>query len=108
MSGMYPEYRRAGRFQVRPDLPEHRPQAPLFLHGSCGSLVRMDEKHVRLAPMHELPCERNLLPTGAMRGNRSGVSAGRKKSVVFTVHSAYGHRCRIGLELEKKHHEPCL
>ncbi len=84
-------------FQVRPDLPEHRPQAPLFLHGSCGSLVCMDEKHVRPAPMHDLPRNWNLLPTGAMHGKRSGVSAGRKKSAVFTVHSAYGHRCRPGL-----------
>ena len=49
-----------------------------------------------------LPGKRDLLPTGAMRGKRPEVSAGRKKSAVSTVRSAYGHRCRPGLEPEKK------
>ena len=98
---------RAG-IQVRSNLPEHRHRVPLFLHGSCGSLVRMDEKHVRPAPMHDLPRKRNLLPTGAMHGKRPEVSAGRKKSALSTVSSTYGHRCRPGVALQKNHRKPCL
>lgn len=98
---------RAG-IQVRSIPPEHRHRVPLFLHGSCGSLVRMDEKHVRLAPMRDLPRNRNLLPNGAMHGKRPEVSAGRKKSALSTARSTYGYWVRPGLALQKNHRKPCL
>ena len=112
---MYTERRRAGPFQVRPDLPEHRHRAPLFLHASCGSLARMDEKHVRPASMRYLPFKAVMLPgnlgplpTGAMRGELPAVPPDRMKPALSTVSSTCGHRCLPGLTLEINHRKPCL
>ena len=105
---------RAG-IQVRSNLPEHRPRGPLFLHGSCGSLARMDEKHVRPALMRYLPFKAVMLPgnwgpfpTGAMRGELPAVPADRKKPALSTVSSTCGHLCLPGLTLEINHRQPCL
>ncbi len=66
-----PGDRREDRFSGTSNLPKNRHRAPLFLHGTCGSLDRMDEKHVCPAWLLGLPfkvvemqCKRNLLPPG--------------------------------------------